>query len=388
MSENFFKENKEWSRYKDFILDYYLKPYLEKVKLLNRPILLIDCCAGPGMFDDGSKGSPLIISERIEGLYNRGVDVRGLFIEKKRGFYSKLQSNLEPYTAFAEPKHGNFTDCLEDIKQSTRTSTVFLYVDPYGIKELPFSDLAGIYGSIEEHNASVEALLNFNSPALVRCGLAALKMDTSGFDLNTDDESIPEMPGNMMAMTPAEVDAIEGGEYWRHIVSDSSLTFIQKEQAISEEYAQQMGKYFPWVCSFPIQKSYGRFPKYRLIYGTRHQDGILLMNNTMYRAREQFLNQEFASGRLFDLRPPEESKDLSMFANRLFDITKEKEPISRKNLKLEAMREFFCHYSESDYNQAVSNLLKGFEGLRLYSHSGRTRINDDVLLSTKPFGQQ
>jgi three-Cys-motif partner protein len=385
VSEDFFREKKEWSKYKDFILDYYLTPYLEKVKCLKRPILLVDCCAGPGMFDDGSKGSPLIISEHIKVLYNRGVDVRGLFLEKKRRFYSELQSNLKSYEAFVEPKHRNFTNYLDDIKQSARTSTVFLYVDPYGIKELPFSDLAGIYGSIAKHNSSVEVLLNFNSPALVRCGLAALKMDTTGFDIDADDDSVSEILAAATAMTQAEVDAIAGGQYWRGIVSDSNISFVEKEEAISGAYAQQMNKYFPWVCSFPIQKRYGQLPKYRLIYGTRHQDGILLMNDTMYKARELFLDQEFAAGKLFDLRPPEELKNIPLFTNRLLEIVKENEPISRKDLKLKGMQEFFCRYNSGDYARAVFNLLKGFEGLRLYTHSGKTRINDNELLSTKPF---
>ena len=45
---NIFKEKRPWSKYKDFILDYYLTPYIAKVKNLRRPILIIDCCAGPG----------------------------------------------------------------------------------------------------------------------------------------------------------------------------------------------------------------------------------------------------------------------------------------------------------------------------------------------------
>jgi hypothetical protein len=59
-----------------------------------------------------------------------------------------------------------------------------------------------------------------------------------------------------------------------------------------------MNDYFPMVCDFPVQKKYGQLPKYRLIYGTRHEDGMLLMNDTMYKARKQFLKQEFADGLL------------------------------------------------------------------------------------------
>ena len=39
--------------YKDFILNYYLEPYIPKVNTLKKPILIIDCFAGRGSFDDG-----------------------------------------------------------------------------------------------------------------------------------------------------------------------------------------------------------------------------------------------------------------------------------------------------------------------------------------------
>lgn len=50
----FFKRIKPWAEYKNFILDYYLKPYFAKTKKLRKPILLVDCCSGPGKFENGA----------------------------------------------------------------------------------------------------------------------------------------------------------------------------------------------------------------------------------------------------------------------------------------------------------------------------------------------
>ena len=58
--EDFFLRKRSWSRYKDLILDYYLKPYLYKVASLRRPIALVDCFAGPGSFEDGEPGTQQI----------------------------------------------------------------------------------------------------------------------------------------------------------------------------------------------------------------------------------------------------------------------------------------------------------------------------------------
>lgn len=383
--DDFFAEKKEWSRYKDFILNYYLTPYLEKVKGLNRPILIVDCCAGPGTFDDQSKGSPLIIADHIERQHGKGTNIRGLFLEKNRRYFSRLEENLAPYSRFAEAKRIDFNQYLSTISTDARTSTVFLYVDPYGIKELLFVELAAVYESIMEHDSSVEILLNFNSPALVRCGLAALSMDASGFDIDEDDRAVLDVITSAATMTPAEVDAIAGGEYWRTIVLNPDLSFAEKEQAIAKGYLQEMSRYFKMVCSFPVYRRYGQLPKYRLVYGTRHPDGIVLMNDTMYKARELFLKEEFAKDTLFDLRPPEETKNFPLFRSRLFEITRDNEPIDRKTLMLMVMQEFFCLYSSSDYKKAVKALLEGSHEYRLYSESGKIRINDHVPLSSKPF---
>ena len=65
---DFFKRKRDWSKYKDLILDYYLGPYLQIVKQIRKPILVVDCFAGPGRFDDGQSGSPLIIAKHLQKL--------------------------------------------------------------------------------------------------------------------------------------------------------------------------------------------------------------------------------------------------------------------------------------------------------------------------------
>jgi hypothetical protein len=76
---------------------------------------------------------------------------------------------------------------------------------------------------------------------------------------------------------------------------------------------------------------------------------------------------------------------MTAFTKNLYEIISKEQPITRKSVKLTAMQEFFCRYKTGDYYKAIRELLKGFEGLKLYSKSGKLRINDEELLSTKPF---
>lgn len=386
MTESFFKEKKPWSKYKDFILDYYLTPYIAKVKNLRRPILIIDCCAGPGKFEDGTDGSPLIITKHIVESRNNRIDIKGLFLEKERKYFKNLENLMMPHSDYIKVHQTDFIGYLTKIAGMAKSHTVFLYVDPYGIKELPFEELAKIYEQINKSGASVEVLMNFNSAGFIRCGLVALKMESTFADSELTDDFHEEILSDIQGLTPQQMDEIAGGDYWKDIVIDSNLSFAEKEQKITTSYMNQMIKYYSIVRDFPIKEKYHhKVPKYRLIYGTRHSDGIFLMNDIMYDARERFLKSEFADGRLFDTRPIEEERDMTAFTKNLYEIISREQPITRKFVKLTAMQEFFCRYKTGDYYKAIRELLKGFEGLKLYSKSGKLRINDEELLSTKPF---
>lgn len=385
MSEDFFKQKKSWSKYKDFILDYYLTPYIAKVKNLKRPILIIDCCAGPGKFEDGTEGSPMIITKHIIESRTNGIDIKGLFLEKKKKYFKKLENLIMPHSDYIKVLQTDFTGYISKIAEMAKSHTVFLYVDPCGITELIFDELSKIYEQINKSGISVEVLMNFNSCGFVRCGLVALKMESTLTDSELTDELDDVSLTDIQGLTPQQIDEIAGGNYWRDIVVDSNLSFPEKEQKIGELYANQINKYYPITVDYPIKAKYHQIPKYRLIYATRHPDGIFLMNDIMYDARERFLKSEFADGKLFDTRPIEEQKDMMAFTKKIYAIVSKKEPIARKFVKLIAMQDFFCRYKTGDYSKAITCLLKGYEGLRLYSKSGRTKINDDELLSTKPF---
>ena len=77
-----------WSVIKDQVLKNYMSPYLAKVSRLNRPILLIDAYAGPGVFDDGSSGSPLIMCQAAE-TFAKGNYV-AFFVNNDEAYQKKL----------------------------------------------------------------------------------------------------------------------------------------------------------------------------------------------------------------------------------------------------------------------------------------------------------
>lgn len=91
----FFKAKRPWSRIKDQVIGSYLVPYLNKVSKLGQKIVIVDAFAGPGIFVDGDKGSPLIICDIAEkqvlGEY------LGIFANRDKESHKKLEMALKKY---------------------------------------------------------------------------------------------------------------------------------------------------------------------------------------------------------------------------------------------------------------------------------------------------
>ena len=140
----FFKEKREWSKYKDLILDYYLKPYLAKVLTLGKKVVVVDFCAGPGKFDDGELGSPLIIGNILSEYHQDGKDVQGYFVEQNSTLFSRLEKNLSSLKVPYELKHDSFENCIDEIAEISKTCTIFLYIDPFKPSCLHFNELKDV----------------------------------------------------------------------------------------------------------------------------------------------------------------------------------------------------------------------------------------------------
>jgi three-Cys-motif partner protein len=386
VTQDFFKAKRSWSKYKDFILGYYLEPYIPKVATLKKPILIVDCFAGCGRFGDGQPGSPLIIAPVIKKWRDKGVPVSGEFIEADSENFQHLSDSLQEYREFATPRLGVFDDLLPELAAKARQNTVFLYVDPYTVKGLIFARMKAVYDQIRQASASVEVLLNLNVATFMRWGLAALKAKRKADELaeNADcDEADYQADNPNESVELTTLDDIAGGDYWREIANDPSTSFPEKLRLFTDGYLQRLVCSFTFAASYEIKSKYEhQVPKYALIYGTRHPDGVELMNDAMCKARLDFLGKQFSTGMLFDLTPDEEKPDFDKLDADLISLTKEGGPLTRKALRNRTIWKHFGTFESKGVNKAIGNLLKS---QRLFSSTGKVRINDDVRLNLTPF---
>ncbi len=298
-TDDFFKEKKEWSKIKDDILGFYLKPYFTKIQHTKKDTVYIDGFAGKGIFDDGTIGSPLIAYNVYRDI-NSDMSIKFYFIENK--YYSDLSENVKGLNNI-EVIPGNYEDNIIDLINNNNDKNLFVYIDPFGIKSLNFSYLKSLNSSSLN---SAEFLMNLNSFGFIREGCRILKTQLNDVVIDTEYDLLMDDSDDFKEANSIEkMNSIAGGDYWQQIIFDHQshkINGYKAEKLFVDNYCNKIketGK-FKYVINIPIRTKAGSPPKYRMVFATNHKDGILLMNDNMANRFDELLSiQTNGFGSLF-----------------------------------------------------------------------------------------
>ncbi len=288
--KDFFKEKKPWSEVKDELLACYLKPYFQKVLHTRKPVRYIDCFAGRGNFDDGRLGSPLIAlntaRDCITATKGTNTDIALTFIE------ARWATELERISAAQEQKklprvrfsvvNGRFERDTYMIVQGMTGQNVFLYIDPYGVRNLDH-DLIKRFADPVLGLFSIELLINFNSFGFLRAGCLAMKVRYRGDAALRDDDEFSE-EWSSSARSVEALNAIAGGDYWQavvHAFKRKEIDGYKAEVSFAAQYRAKLSETYRYVLSMPIRLQDRQQPKYRMVYATNHAEGCILMADNM-----------------------------------------------------------------------------------------------------------
>lgn len=361
----FFRRKKPWSKYKDAILDYYLKPYLPKVATLGRPIAVIDCFAGPGKFGDGLPGSPLIIAKHLQEICAKGKDVRAVYIEADDTLFDQLCTNVASFDFPVEALKGDFRGHTARIREIAETHSVFIYLDPMRPGQLKFNDLQPVYDQLHR-GRSVEALINFLTPLLLRRAQGLLPRATEAGVLDITHHEV------------LACDEIAGGQYWQGIVADPSLSTGQRAEQIADGYVEKLRRRFRWVLHYPIRQTINmRVPKYHLVFGSRSHHAVDLMNRAMVTARREFVRVECVEWQLFENQPLEEVVDEGEILAAVLDTASNIGKTKWALLRAHATVRYPCRFTDSEFNKAIKEAIRSH---KLGGDCSGTRIEENVYL--------
>ncbi|MGI2295124.1 three-Cys-motif partner protein TcmP [Paenibacillus sp. GXUN7292] len=350
-TKTFFKRKKGWSIIKDEIFSSYMTPYIAKLLTSRRPLYIIDCFAGQGLFDDGKVGSPIIIARKIADVLKQNpyAKVTGAFIEKK--YYRQLEKNMVGFKNCTIHR-GSFEDNINNVLPKDPKSSVFLYVDPYGIKSLDFDR----FKKIKDCNySSIEMLLNFNTFGFLREGCRLLKTARSFEEEYDEDYEVDE------ANTVSNMNLIAKGEYWIDILdryNAGEISMFEAEELFTHEYTKMIKTIFRYVLSIPIKTKSQNIPKYRLIFASDNEDGLILMADNMSRQWKKMIEEELnGQMTLFGYDFPDMSlkqgydieKDIIMEAKKSLDL---------KDLLVNIIQKYGVSFTVKEY----IDKLKDMEG--------------------------
>jgi len=274
--KSFFKEKRSWSVIKDRVLSGYMKPYLAKLGTTQLPIILMDSFAGPGKFEDGTPGSPLIMCQ-MAARYGHGR-CRCLFINKNKSHHRILTKTLDGFIKkkVAFTVAGESSILSSQLIATNKNFVLFGYFDPFGLKGCEFASIEKLLK--RSNNRSTEVLINLNVSGLHR--LAASR--TVAEDRTTSE-----------IKTHKILDDALGGKYWQRYMFDDQLKPEEKELAVVNEYKSKLKKLIPYVGSCPVREKENGKVKYQIIFCSGHLDGLALMNDFMCRIYNEHMHSVF-----------------------------------------------------------------------------------------------
>ena len=379
----FFKVKRAWSNVKDKIVGDYITCYLKTIQHRRRPILIVDGFAGPGRFGDDSQGSPLIICQAIERVAKAGVGIACIFADAHPAHRTALKVCLAEYITKGISA-GPLSDCSEALCQALQVgkgSTLFFYLDPYGIKDLDFEMVKQIYA--RDTNQSTEVLINFNFKTFMRM---------SGNWSYSD--SVTEVARKVKDSKVETVNRVMGGDYWLGLITDPGLDKIEREEAVVGAYMERVRQFFQYTYAIPVKEQddstcsipVDELAKYHLIFGTRSARAVVYMNDVANIALKPYFRQ-FKDGLLFPILPKRYEPSAVDEVKLAILKAVNGRPMTRPQIYESVIPENFLHYRSKDYRGIIDQLV--FQEKSLFPDMRtmklKNRLNNKTLLSAKPW---
>jgi three-Cys-motif partner protein len=221
-------------------------------------LIYVDGFAGPGIYQDGSEGSPIIaLKQAIESQQSFSADF--WFIEKRSDRADVLSRQLSavqiPNNYKCTVKCGEFAQEMPKIlttyKQRGGFNNAFVFIDPFGYGGIPMQLIADIMKS----SRRTEVLLTFMYDEIKR--------------FLTVDESDNAR------------DALFGTPQWRKFKASTPKQRLDGLRKLYQEQLQKVAQ-INYVRSFAMVKSTGE-SDYFLFFGTNHPEGLRQMKNAMWK---------------------------------------------------------------------------------------------------------
>lgn len=199
-NESFFQRQQAAAVLKHGILTRYPRVFATMAGKATGHVLYFDGYAGPGRYEDGAPGSPLIAIETARATSRWDRDLECIFVEKKPAFAKNLKEVLEaeaPASLSYKVWSGDVSDHVDAALALAGDDPMLTLLDPFGTA-LDYGSLTGkLLG--RRRDQPTEVMLNLSLTSVWRFG-----------GLLTGDEK-----GAESEVTLSRLDAFFGDSWWR-----------------------------------------------------------------------------------------------------------------------------------------------------------------------------
>lgn len=267
-SAKFFEARKEASRIKSTIVVKYFQAWARvmapQVKSKANPRLLyIDLFCGPGMYDDGSQSTPLLILEHAIATVELRHMLVALFNDSDQKRTADLRKNIDALADIEKLKHkprirtSEVNDALVTELAKINTIPAFSFIDPFGY--------VGV--SLE----LVDALMKGWGSDMV------LFFPFSRINAALTNKKVAH-----------HVDALFGtkrAEHLRQLTSDANTE--EREELVIEEFAAALAdRGYEWIIPYVFESAEVDRTSHYLIFVSKHRLGYGIMKDIMYKASQ------------------------------------------------------------------------------------------------------
>lgn len=300
-TDPFFRDRKEWSKYKHQILRNYLTIWVRKLSSRHKLLTFLDLCAGAGGYDTGEEGSPVIAARMNSdpAVIKNGAALLVVACEEKPETAVELRKALRTWTEATPPRavvlEGNFTNLLGDIVPRTRDVPTLFFLDPYGMKDV---SIAAVRPILIDHAERKEILLRLPPDSLARWAGRMLEEPR-------DDAHARELEGFAENLRSCGVDPERA-----RAIAAADLTVEARRAELLADYLDAFYDRFTYVQLIGIHAEYGRPAKYLLLHATDSAHGCAYLNDAASSARETLFSDT-------EQRRIEKSGQGSLFADAL-----------------------------------------------------------------------
>lgn len=222
-TEKFFATPQGAAIMKHSVLKSYIHLFVNKLGSTHSTVHYLDGYAGPGVYGDGSHGSPKLAVD-VAALVEEIRDLRCTFVEKKPQHAQALKELLATELPQAKVIEGDLRDHVADIAEDCDGSPLLAFIDPFGLG-LTYTQLKRL---ASRTNRKTDIIMNVSVSAIRRVGGQLFGASENPTYLKARKTMLDRFDDTM------------GGDWWREVLTECRRAGDESAaHQIAHEYARR-----------------------------------------------------------------------------------------------------------------------------------------------------